>query len=120
MTALQIASLKRVGGGGQKIVLLDRYGPSARAVAKELARKGYSQVYTVQGEGEGMRCRRSPRGSFQLKSGGFKANMHIKVLVVGLLIDTLCPRPLIATFSMTSLTASHPSASALPLTLPLP
>ena len=48
ITALQIASLKRVSGG-TKIVLLDRYGASARAVAKELSRKGFGQVYTIAG-----------------------------------------------------------------------
>ena len=48
ITALQIASLKRINGG-TKVILLDRYGSAARAVAKELARKGFSQVYTVTG-----------------------------------------------------------------------
>ena len=53
LTALQIASLKRVSSG-TKVVLLDRYGPAARAVAKELSRKGFGKVYTVQGEEQGL------------------------------------------------------------------
>ncbi len=40
---LQVAALKKVGKG-TKLVLLDRYGPAARTVAKELSRKGYSKV----------------------------------------------------------------------------
>jgi hypothetical protein len=48
ITALQIASLRRINSG-TKVVLLDRYGSTARAVAKELARKGFSQVYTITG-----------------------------------------------------------------------
>mmetsp|Transcript_10651 Transcript_10651/g.22902 ORF Transcript_10651/g.22902 Transcript_10651/m.22902 type:complete len:382 (-) Transcript_10651:495-1640(-) len=52
ITALQIAALKRVSKGA-KIILLDRYGPAARTVAKELARKGYSKVFTIQGGFDG-------------------------------------------------------------------
>jgi hypothetical protein len=49
VTALQISALKRVNGG-TKIILLDRFGSDARAVAKELSRKGFAKVFTVQGE----------------------------------------------------------------------
>lgn len=43
VTALQIASLKKISKG-TKVILLDRYGPAARTVAKELTRKGYGKV----------------------------------------------------------------------------
>lgn len=52
MTALQIAALKRVNRGS-RIVLLDRYGPTARAVAKELARRGFGKVFVVAGGFDG-------------------------------------------------------------------
>lgn len=48
MTALQIAALKKINKGS-KVVLLDRYGPAARIVAKELGRKGYGKVYVIGG-----------------------------------------------------------------------
>ncbi|KAG2494454.1 hypothetical protein HYH03_007506 [Edaphochlamys debaryana] len=51
-TALQIAALRRLGTG-TKIILLDRYGPLAEAVAKELAKKGYGRVFTVAGGFDG-------------------------------------------------------------------
>ncbi|GAX74748.1 hypothetical protein CEUSTIGMA_g2195.t1 [Chlamydomonas eustigma] len=51
-TALQISALKRVNGS-TKIILLDRFGSDARAVAKELARKGFGKVFTVQGGFDG-------------------------------------------------------------------
>ncbi|GIL47528.1 hypothetical protein Vafri_4328, partial [Volvox africanus] len=51
-TALQIASLRRIGTGS-KVILLDRYGPQAEAVARELAKKGYSRVYIVSGGFDG-------------------------------------------------------------------
>ncbi|GFH29224.1 HATPase_c domain-containing protein, partial [Haematococcus lacustris] len=40
---LRVSALKRINKG-TKVVLLDRYGPSARTVAKELGRKGYTKV----------------------------------------------------------------------------
>eukprot|EP00199_Chlamydomonas_sp_CCMP681_P002405 CAMPEP_0119107104 /NCGR_PEP_ID=MMETSP1180-20130426/7951_1 /TAXON_ID=3052 ORGANISM="Chlamydomonas cf sp, Strain CCMP681" /NCGR_SAMPLE_ID=MMETSP1180 /ASSEMBLY_ACC=CAM_ASM_000741 /LENGTH=390 /DNA_ID=CAMNT_0007092541 /DNA_START=35 /DNA_END=1207 /DNA_ORIENTATION=- len=52
ITALQIASLKKIGKG-TKVILLDRYGPAARTVAKELARKGYGRVYVIDGGFDG-------------------------------------------------------------------
>lgn len=52
VTSLQIASLKRVSKG-TKIILLDRYGPAAQTVAKELGRKGFSKVFTVTGGFDG-------------------------------------------------------------------
>ncbi|GAX76047.1 hypothetical protein CEUSTIGMA_g3490.t1 [Chlamydomonas eustigma] len=52
VTALQISALKRVNGG-TKIILLDRFGSDARAVAKELSRKGFGKVFTVQGGFDG-------------------------------------------------------------------
>lgn len=51
-TALQIASLRRIGSS-TKVVLLDRYGPQAEAVAKELSKKGYGKVYVVSGGFDG-------------------------------------------------------------------
>lgn len=51
-TALQISSLKRIGKG-TKVLLLDRYGNNATAVAKELAKKGYGQVFLVSGGFDG-------------------------------------------------------------------
>ena len=48
ITALQIASLKRVGKGS-KIVLMDRNG-SCSQLAKVLASKGFSKVYILTGE----------------------------------------------------------------------
>lgn len=57
-TALQIASLRRIGSS-TKVVLLDRYGPQAEAVAKELSKKGYGKVrepaYFVHWEAWGQR-----------------------------------------------------------------
>jgi hypothetical protein len=34
-------------------ILLDRYGPAARTVAKELNRKGYNKVFVIQGGFDG-------------------------------------------------------------------
>ncbi|KAG2485889.1 hypothetical protein HYH03_015471 [Edaphochlamys debaryana] len=51
-TALQIAALRRIATG-TKVILLDRYGPLAEAVAKELTKKGYRNVYTVTGGFDG-------------------------------------------------------------------
>ncbi len=51
-TALQIASLRRIGSN-TKVILLDRYGPQAEAVARELSKKGYSRVYVVSGGFDG-------------------------------------------------------------------
>lgn len=52
VTSMQIASLKRVNKG-TKVILLDRYGNTATTVAKELASKGFSKVYTVAGGFDG-------------------------------------------------------------------
>lgn len=52
ITALQIASLKKIGRGS-KIVLLDRYGSASKAVAKELARRGFGRVFVVAGGFDG-------------------------------------------------------------------
>lgn len=51
-TALQVASLKRISKGS-KIVLLDRYGPVAEGIARELAKKGFGKVYVVSGGFDG-------------------------------------------------------------------
>ncbi|PNH01519.1 Calcium sensing receptor, chloroplastic [Tetrabaena socialis] len=51
-TALQIASLRRIGTGS-KVILLDRYGGVAEQVARELAKKGYSRTYIVTGGFDG-------------------------------------------------------------------
>ncbi len=56
ITALQIASLKKIGKGS-KVVLLDRYGPAARTVAKEMSAKGYGKVYVIAGVCMCMRVR---------------------------------------------------------------
>mmetsp|Transcript_7847 Transcript_7847/g.19568 ORF Transcript_7847/g.19568 Transcript_7847/m.19568 type:complete len:381 (-) Transcript_7847:883-2025(-) len=52
VTALQIASLKKISKGS-KLVIMDRFGPAARTVAKELNRKGYSKVYVLAGGFDG-------------------------------------------------------------------
>ncbi len=52
MTALQIAALKRVSRG-TRVILLDRYGSSAKDVAKELARRGFGKVFVVSGGFDG-------------------------------------------------------------------
>lgn len=52
VTALQIASLKRIGRG-TRVLLLDRNGASAKAVAKELARRGFGRVYVIEGGFDG-------------------------------------------------------------------
>ena len=49
ITALQIAALKKVNKS-TKIILLDKNGSTAKVVAKELTRKGYSNVYVIDGE----------------------------------------------------------------------
>mgnify|MGYP003587777874 CR=1 FL=1 len=49
ITALQIGALKRIGRG-TKVLLLDRFGNQAKAVAKELSRRGFGRVYIVAGE----------------------------------------------------------------------
>ncbi|KAG2451346.1 hypothetical protein HYH02_003950 [Chlamydomonas schloesseri] len=51
-TALQIASLRRINSS-TKVILLDRYGALAEAVARELAKKGYGKVYVVVGGFDG-------------------------------------------------------------------
>ncbi|MEW5312842.1 MAG: hypothetical protein WDW38_004445 [Sanguina aurantia] len=51
-TALQIAALKKVNKG-TKIVLMDRNGGVAKAVAKELSKKGYKSVSSVEGGFDG-------------------------------------------------------------------
>jgi hypothetical protein len=48
ITALQIAALKKIGRGS-KILLLDRFGNSSKAVAKELSRRGFGRVFVVAG-----------------------------------------------------------------------
>lgn len=48
----QIASLKRLGRG-TRIMLLDRYGSTAKTVAKELARRGFGRVFVVSGGFDG-------------------------------------------------------------------
>jgi hypothetical protein len=49
VTALQIAALKRIGRGS-KVLLLDRFGNTSKAVAKELSRRGFGRVFVVSGE----------------------------------------------------------------------
>lgn len=49
ITALQIAALKKVNKK-TKIILLDKNGSTAKIVAKELTRKGYSNVFVIDGE----------------------------------------------------------------------
>eukprot|EP00775_Hariotina_reticulata_P005852 gene5852-6093_t len=52
VTALQIAALKRIGRGS-KVLLLDRFGNTSKAVAKELARRGFGRVFVVAGGFDG-------------------------------------------------------------------
>jgi shikimate 5-dehydrogenase len=48
ITALQIAALKRVSKS-TKVLVLDKNGSTARSVAKDLARKGYGNVFVIDG-----------------------------------------------------------------------
>ena len=48
VTALQIAALKRLGKGN-KILLLDRSGGAAKAVARALAERGFGRVFVIKG-----------------------------------------------------------------------
>jgi rhodanese-related sulfurtransferase len=52
VTALQVAALKKIGKG-TKVILLDRYGPAAATVARELNAKGYSKVFVISGGFDG-------------------------------------------------------------------
>ena len=47
VTALQIASLKRVNKRSQ-ILLLDKNGSTSKVIAKELARKGFRKIRVIQ------------------------------------------------------------------------
>lgn len=47
VTALQIASLKKVNKRSQ-ILLLDKNGSTSKVIAKELARKGFKKIRVVQ------------------------------------------------------------------------
>ena len=47
VTALQIASLKKVNKRSQ-IMLLDKNGSTSRVIAKELARKGFKKIRVIQ------------------------------------------------------------------------
>ena len=48
VTVLQIAALKKVTRG-TRILLLDRNGGAAKAIARELSRRGFRRTYVVQG-----------------------------------------------------------------------
>jgi hypothetical protein len=52
VTALQVAALRRISRGS-KIILLDRNGSSSKAVARELAKRGYGRVFVMRGGFEG-------------------------------------------------------------------
>ncbi|KAF5832972.1 calcium sensing receptor [Dunaliella salina] len=52
ITALQIAALKKVSKG-TKVLLLDKNGSAAKDVAKELARKGFGNVFVINGGFDG-------------------------------------------------------------------
>jgi len=52
VTALQVAALRRVRKGS-RVILLDRSGGQARAVARELARMGFGRALVVQGGFDG-------------------------------------------------------------------
>ncbi len=43
VTAMQIAALKRIGKGST-VLLLDKNGGTAKAIARELASRGFSKV----------------------------------------------------------------------------
>ena len=45
---LQIAALKKVSKG-TRVLLLDRNGGGAKAIARELTRRGFRKVFVVQG-----------------------------------------------------------------------
>ena len=48
VTVLQIAALKKVSKG-TRVLLLDRNGGGAKAIARELTRRGFRKVFVVQG-----------------------------------------------------------------------
>lgn len=48
VTVLQIAALKKVSKG-TRMLLLDRNGGSAKAIARELSRRGFRRVFVIQG-----------------------------------------------------------------------
>ncbi|KAK9846572.1 hypothetical protein WJX81_006817 [Elliptochloris bilobata] len=48
VTVLQIAALKKVSKG-TRMLLLDRNGSGAKAIARELSRRGFKKVFVVQG-----------------------------------------------------------------------
>ncbi|KAI8465256.1 MAG: hypothetical protein J3K34DRAFT_454792 [Monoraphidium minutum] len=52
VTALQVAALKRVSKG-MRVILLDRNGSSSKAVARELAKRGFGRVFVVDGGFDG-------------------------------------------------------------------
>jgi hypothetical protein len=52
VTALQIANLKRLSKSST-LLLLDKNGGQAKAVAKALSARGYGKVFIVQGGFEG-------------------------------------------------------------------
>lgn len=48
----QVASLKRLSKGS-KVILLDRNGGTSKTVAKELAKRGFSRVFVIEGGFDG-------------------------------------------------------------------
>ena len=48
VTVLQIAALKKVSKG-TRVLLLDRNGGAAKAIARELSRRGFRRVFVIQG-----------------------------------------------------------------------
>eukprot|EP00891_Asterochloris_glomerata_P003777 jgi/Astpho2/3777/Aster-08335 len=48
VTAMQIAALKRIGKSST-VLLLDKNGGTAKAIARELASRGFSKVFVIQG-----------------------------------------------------------------------
>ena len=48
LAALKVASLRGVSKG-KRVILLDQNGGSAKALAKALAKQGFSQVFIVEG-----------------------------------------------------------------------
>ena len=63
VTALQVAALKRLSPGS-KVLLMDRNGGGpARAVAKELAARGFGRVFVIKGGFNGWVSRGGGGGS---------------------------------------------------------
>lgn len=78
VTALQIAALKRLGGGST-VFLMDRTGSgAAKAVAKELAGRGVGRVYLIKGGFQGWVA-----SKLRVKTSSYAGLARVEVLPPG-------------------------------------